>query len=62
MSKIIDFFRFFSHVQQSPAEPWKPRPDTLRAYARDLEQYGKPMDSDLAPYLRKLADHLEGKP
>lgn len=60
MTKIIDFFRFFNRVQQSPDEPWKPRPDVLRYYAQDIERYGTPMDSDLAPYLRKTAAYLEG--
>lgn len=61
MSKIIDLLRFINRVQQSPAEPFKPRPDVLRAYAKDIERYGQPMDSDLAPYLRKTAEYLEEK-
>lgn len=46
-------------AQQSPSHVWKPNSDVLRGYAKDIERYGKPMDSDLAPYLRKLASYLE---
>ncbi|MCE9567655.1 MAG: hypothetical protein K8U57_37110 [Planctomycetes bacterium] len=61
MSKVLDFFRFYNRVQQSPAEPFRPSPDVLRYYAQDIERHGKPMDSDLGPYLRKTADFLESE-
>jgi hypothetical protein len=56
---ILDFFRFFNQVQQSPPAPFKPHPGVLRAYADDIDRHGGPLDSDLAPYLRKTATYLE---
>jgi hypothetical protein len=58
---ILDFFRFFNRVDSAPPEPFRPRPDVLRAYAHDIERYGRSMDSDLAPYLLRTADYLERK-
>lgn len=62
MRKIIDFFQFFNPVDASPAEPFKPSANVLRSYAQDIDRHGEPMDSDLAPYLRKTADYLECSP
>lgn len=34
-------------------------PSVLEAYARDIDKYGKPMDSGLGPYLRFVAKMIE---
>ena len=50
-------------TSQGPAETiWdtlRGAPIVLRAYAKDIERHGRPLDSGLAPYLTKLANAVE---
>ena len=51
-----------SAVSQGPAEtPWeriRRMPNVLRAYAADIDKYGKPLDSGLPPALRFTAQFI----
>lgn len=48
-----------NECSQSPIEPFKPSAFVIAAYAKDIEKYGHPMDSDLPAYFRKCADYYE---
>lgn len=40
-------------------EQWKPMPEVLRGYAKDMDTNTRLIDGDIAPYLRKVADWIE---
>ena len=58
--KILQFPQWMKRdpsVQQSPHQPFKPSPSVIRGYAKDIEKYGEPMDSDFSNYFRKCAEY-----
>lgn len=63
--KILQFPNWFNRrddsVSQAPPEPFKPSPTVIRAYAKDIEKHGEPLDSGLPDYFRKVADYYEAR-
>jgi len=65
MRKILQFPNWLNRcgnsVQQSPPEVFRPSASVIHGYAKDIERYGQPMDSDLPAYFRKVADYYENQ-